>query len=421
MRRSSGPASTSATGRRRRSAAAWLEVYRDADRWFELYQLAEKLVDIDDALAGWRHKHVLTVERIIGNKPGTGGSAGAPYLRSTLEKRAFPELGPLRTVALSFKPLFARSLGADPERLHFAAHSHHLWPDASFEGQVECWEDAARLADRKWDRIMGEVWPEAQGHVADELGTAMPDAVVFAPNTHELLVRLFAAASLQLADPRADQRRRVSQRPAPVRALGGSRRGGRRARSRRTVRQLFRPLSRSGASRVITTSFSSARCCSAAAAGSIWSTSWPRLPGPKGRGSSSTAITRSWRSRRRSTTWPRASAFYLGGGYKYAMSGEGCAFLHAPPGFGERPRITGWFAEFEDLTLPPGSVGYRKDAMRFMGATFDPSGLYRFNAVRRMLWENGLTTARISAHVARLQERLLRRQSKARRSATPSG
>src|SRR4051794_16360838 len=78
-------------------AAAWLQVYRDADRWFELYELAEKLVDIDDALASWRHKHVLTVERIIGNKRGTGGSAGAPYLRSTLDKRVFPELWALRT------------------------------------------------------------------------------------------------------------------------------------------------------------------------------------------------------------------------------------------------------------------------------------------------------------------------------------
>jgi tryptophan 2,3-dioxygenase len=76
---------------------AWLQVYRDADRWFELYELAEKLVDIDDALLAWRHKHVLTVERIIGNRPGTGGSAGAPYLRATLEKRVFPELWSLRT------------------------------------------------------------------------------------------------------------------------------------------------------------------------------------------------------------------------------------------------------------------------------------------------------------------------------------
>ena len=78
-------------------AAAWLDVYRDAERWFELYELAEKLVDIDDALAMWRHKHVLTVERIIGNKRGTGGSAGAAYLRSTLDKRVFPELWSLRT------------------------------------------------------------------------------------------------------------------------------------------------------------------------------------------------------------------------------------------------------------------------------------------------------------------------------------
>jgi selenocysteine lyase/cysteine desulfurase len=101
------------------------------------------------------------------------------------------------------------------------------------------------------------------------------------------------------------------------------------------------------------------------------------------------------------------SAFTLGGGYKYAMSGEGSAFMHAPPGFGPRPRITGWFAEFEDLTLPPGSVGYAKDASRFLGATFDPSALYRFTAVRRMLAENGLTTARISAHVENLQRRLL--------------
>jgi len=78
-------------------AAAWLQVYRDPERWFDLYELAEKLLDIDDALVAWRQKHVLTVERIIGNKPGTGGSAGAPYLRSTLEKRVFPELWALRT------------------------------------------------------------------------------------------------------------------------------------------------------------------------------------------------------------------------------------------------------------------------------------------------------------------------------------
>ncbi|MEQ9661315.1 MAG: tryptophan 2,3-dioxygenase [Parasphingopyxis sp.] len=78
--------------------AAWAEVYRDTGKWWELYQLAEKLVDIDDALAAWRHKHVLTVSRIIGGKRGTGGTAGVPYLESTLSKRAFPELWSLRTL-----------------------------------------------------------------------------------------------------------------------------------------------------------------------------------------------------------------------------------------------------------------------------------------------------------------------------------
>jgi tryptophan 2,3-dioxygenase len=77
--------------------AAWLAVYRDPVTHFSLYQLAEKLVDLDDGLAAWRHKHLLTVERIIGAKMGTGGSEGASYLASTLSKRAFPELWALRT------------------------------------------------------------------------------------------------------------------------------------------------------------------------------------------------------------------------------------------------------------------------------------------------------------------------------------
>ena len=107
----------------------------------------------------WRHKHVLTVERIIGNKRGTGGSAGAPYLRVDAGQARLSRTVGAEDRSLSFKRLFSRSLGADPDRLHFAAHSHHLWPDASFDGQIEAWNDAARLADRKWDKVMDEVWP----------------------------------------------------------------------------------------------------------------------------------------------------------------------------------------------------------------------------------------------------------------------
>jgi tryptophan 2,3-dioxygenase len=76
---------------------AWLGVYRDAEKYWPLYQLAEKLLDLDDAFLTWRHKHALTVERIIGRKRGTGGSEGVGYLQQTLTRRAFPEIWSLRT------------------------------------------------------------------------------------------------------------------------------------------------------------------------------------------------------------------------------------------------------------------------------------------------------------------------------------
>ncbi|GIN08916.1 tryptophan 2,3-dioxygenase [Shouchella clausii] len=76
---------------------AWLTVYRHVDRYWNLYQLGEKLVDIEDWLQQWRFRHMKTVERIIGFKVGTGGSSGVNYLKSVLEQRFFPELWDLRT------------------------------------------------------------------------------------------------------------------------------------------------------------------------------------------------------------------------------------------------------------------------------------------------------------------------------------
>ena len=317
---------------------------------------------------------------------------------------------------MSFKELFSRSLSADPERLHFAAHSHHLWPNASFEGQVAAWNDAARLADRKWDRVMDEIWPEAQARVAGEIGSGDSSAIVFSPNTHDFLVRLFSAA------PRGSARLRVltsdGEFHSARRQLARWEEAGTVAVERIAAEpfdsfgERFLAAAQSGEHDLILVSqvlFGSGRVLEPVGALAAMGRSdgpWVVVDGyhafmaldrPLGAGAASTA-------------------FYLGGGYKYAMAGEGCAFLHAPPGFGERPYVTGWFAEFEDLSLPPGSVGYAKDASRFLGATFDPSGLYRLCFVWRMLEEQGLTTARISQHVAALQEQLL-----ARIGSTPLG
>lgn len=77
--------------------SAWKTVYRDVETHWELYQLAEKLVDIEDSLQQWRFRHMKTVERIIGFKQGTGGSSGVHYLKKVLDHYFFPELWELRS------------------------------------------------------------------------------------------------------------------------------------------------------------------------------------------------------------------------------------------------------------------------------------------------------------------------------------
>jgi len=77
--------------------AAWHAVYSDPEKYFELYELAEKLVDIEDAFQNWRFKHMYTVQRIIGNRKGTGGSSGVPFLKKAIETSFFPELFAVRS------------------------------------------------------------------------------------------------------------------------------------------------------------------------------------------------------------------------------------------------------------------------------------------------------------------------------------
>jgi tryptophan 2,3-dioxygenase len=76
----------------------WLAIYRSSHEHFDLYELAEELVDVEDWFQQWRFRHMKTVERIIGHKPGTGGSSGVGYLKTALDRPFFPELWELRTL-----------------------------------------------------------------------------------------------------------------------------------------------------------------------------------------------------------------------------------------------------------------------------------------------------------------------------------
>ncbi len=90
------------------------------------------------------------------------------------------------------------------------------------------------------------------------------------------------------------------------------------------------------------------------------------------------------------------------------MAGEGACFAHCPPGYATRPRDTGWFAGFADLEgAAGGKVAYAAGGGRLLGGTFDPTGVYRLNAVQRWLDALGVAVADIHEHVAALQARFL--------------
>ena len=303
---------------------------------------------------------------------------------------------------MSYKHLFQRALAAAPDRLHFAAHSHHLWPDASWLGHQAAWEDAARLADHKWRRVMEEILPAARGEVAAELRLSDPSTIVFAGNTHDLLLRIVSARG---------------EHPVRILTSDGEfhsfRRQSRRwLESGRVVLNIvpngdgfadrFLAAAKAGNHDLIFVSqvmFETGAVFTALAELAALARPdgpWVVIDGYHG-----------FMAIENDLSALADSIFYLAGGYKYAMAGEGASFLHCPPGFGPRPEITGWYAEFADLEKAPGKIGYSADAMRFMGSTFDPSGLYRFVAVRDMLASEGITTATINAHIAPLREKLL--------------
>lgn len=300
----------------------------------------------------------------------------------------------------SLKEAFSRFLPTGPARLHAAAHSHHPWPDVTFEAHQQAWLDAARLMDDKWDHIFGVVVPAAQAAVARVLGLPDPDTLVFAPNTHEFILRI------------------ASNLPVPGRILTSD--GEFHSFSRQIAR--WEEAGMAYVTRVSAEPFDSfpERFVDRfsdhdlvfvshvhfnsgyvvpdldALVSALPGTATVVIDGYHGFMAVPTDLSRG-----------AGRAFYLAGGYKYAMAGEGAAFLHVPPTAPTRPVNTGWWAGFGALTEAPEGIPYARDGRRFAGATADPSGIYRLQAVLAWLEEAGVTVESIHAHVSGLQEQLL--------------
>jgi kynureninase len=286
---------------------------------------------------------------------------------------------------------FSLSVGRPGAPLHAAAHSHHPWPDVTLAAQEQAWRDASRLLDRKWEHIFGEVIPAAQAHIARQLRLPDPSTIAFGPNTHSFVLRILSCF------------------PAgkPIRVLTTG------SEFHSFSRQLAR-LKEDGlvqVTRIATEPFDSfeVRFADAAASGNHDLVFFSQVFFDSGfRARNLEAMVRAvpspdtfvvvdgyhgFMALPPDLSAVAERAFYLAGGYKYAMAGEGVCFLHCPPGYGPRPRDTGWYAGFSALETGSGDVPYAEDGSRFLGATFDVSGLYRFSAVQDWLCSEGRTVA----------------------------
>lgn len=309
--------------------------------------------------------------------------------------------GDLRRVNL--KPHFSRFFAAEPGRLHFAAHSHHPWPDVTYEGQQQAWLDAAALADEKWDRVFGEVWPEAQRHVAAELKLPDPGTLVFAPNTHSFVTRILSCLP---------ERPRIVTSDSEFHSFERQVRRLEEAGRAEVVRVPSEPFATFG-ERLVQAArekksdlvfFSHVFFNSGAQVDGLESIVRALPPEPL-------VVVDGYHGFLAVPTdlSPIAErAFYVAGGYKYAMAGEGACFLHVPASAPARPVDTGWYAAFGALEEAMGDrIVYGPGGIRFAGATFDVSGLYRFNAAMRWRKQLGLTPEQSRAYTHSLQQRLV--------------
>lgn len=299
---------------------------------------------------------------------------------------------------------FSHYRNADPGRTHFAAHSHHFWLDAVEAAQTAVFTDAARLADRKWELIFGEIIRALQRETAGILGLPDPNTLAYAPNTHEFVRRLlslfpvgrpiriltsdsefhsFTRQTARLAEDELVMLTRV-----PAEPFG-------------SFVDRFAVAARDGhdiafVSHVFFNSGAVAGAIDDLVAAAQDHCEIIAIDGYHGFMALPLDLSR-----------VAKRAFFLAGGYKYAMAGEGACFLHCPPGYGMRPRDTGWFASFGALQDKQTGVPYATGGGRFLGATFDPSGLYRQRAVFDWLRARGVTVAAIHAHVVALQAEFL--------------
>ncbi|NLJ06531.1 MAG: aminotransferase class V-fold PLP-dependent enzyme [Sphingobacteriales bacterium] len=309
-----------------------------------------------------------------------------------------------------YQRFYSQFLAQNKGIQHFACHSHYYWPDVTRQAMLDYWDDSARLVDRKWDYFFSVKIPEAQAYISKVLGTSDPSQIVFAPNTHEFVVRL-----LSCFEP---------GRPVRILTTDSEFHSFRRQIDRLSEYAHFQ------IDRVSTQPFESfeERFISQFRSQNYDLVFLSHVFFNSGVVSDICQIINQIKDSDALIAIDGYHAFmaipvniqdfehrifYLAGSYKYAQGGEGCCFMHVPVNQKFRPWNTGWFAHFDSLNASfQGKVEYAENAYAFAGATMDFSPLYRLLSVFRLFEKENISIEKIQNHIRFVQKAFLEEVSK---------
>jgi len=278
------------------------------------------------------------------------------------------------------------------DRMLFTGHSHQAWPDCGFEAQQEAWNDAADLVDDKWGKAFEKAEEVKQGYsrlLNDNSGN-----ITIAPNTHDLIIKLFSALPLK------DKPRIVT--------TDGEFHSIRRQLDRlnkegiEVVKVSSNPVDQVVDKIIDSLKSPKGEKTAAVYVSSVFFNSGLILPGLKEVADfcNKNEIVLVIDSYHHLNVIPFSveennlqNAFITGGGYKYCQLGEGNAFLRSPVNCDLQPVITGWYSEFTALSSKKktGEVLYGQKGDIFAGATYDPTSNYRAARVFQFFNEMNLT------------------------------
>jgi kynureninase len=282
---------------------------------------------------------------------------------------------------------YSKTLSSD--RVLLTAHSHQAWPDIVEEAQLEAVRTAFKFVDLKWDYVFGELIPKFCHLISERAGIKNPELIANGENTHELVTRVLSCfkwdSSTNIVTTDSEfhslkrQLYRLKEEGVKINFIPS-------ADKKDLTGRIIEALKPGTDLLIISSVFFND--------GFVLQDVKNIIERAEETG---TAVLldayHQFNIRRMNISELSENIFVTAGGYKYAGSGEGAAWLKIPEINNFRPRITGWFADFDSLKEKeyPYPVKYGSGAQKFSGATRDMSGIFRQTAVLEFMNENGLT------------------------------